>query len=341
MSILAIVNEKGEMTLIVKPFTSSPFILGLQALIMRLHPTHPQFERLQKELKIKEAGDFGERYIMQELQKFSTLYDFHVLHNVILPTVLPMQIDILVITPNGVILLEIKNIRGQVRFKNNPRQLIRTTEKGDTAVFTHPEVQLEQYILAMQQFFDAHHISMPIYGAIVFPFNNVTIHREGEGLPILMAKELPLYFHKLSVGRYQQSVNDITHMILSHIRDRAPFPLCEYYDIEVANLQKGIYCENCGQYGMQKLKRGWICTRCQYVCPHAHVRALRDYYMLVGDTITNKDCRYFLNIDSQDVAKRILQKSCVTRSGSGKYTQYNLSGLYRKCEDSRWPPKNR
>lgn len=141
------------MLLIVKPFTSSPFILGLRALIMRLPPTHSQFERLQQELKIKEAGDFGERYIMRILESFSLLQDFRVLHNVILPTTLPMQIDILVVTPNGIILLEIKNIRGQVHFKNNPRQLIRTTEKGDTTVFTHPEVQLEQYMQAMHQFF--------------------------------------------------------------------------------------------------------------------------------------------------------------------------------------------
>lgn len=316
--------------LIVKPFTSSPFIVGFQALIMRLRPTHPQFERLQQELKIKEAGDFGEHYIMRILQSFSPPHDFHVFHNVILPTALPMQIDILVVTPNGIILLEIKNIRGQVHFKNNPRQLIRTTEKGDTAIFTHPEVQLEQYMQAMQQFLEAHHISMPIVGAIVFPFNNATIHREGEGLPIMMAKELPVYFHKLSREKYKQSVNDITRTILSHIRDRKPFPLCEYYNIEVGDLQKGIYCENCGQFGMQKLKKGWHCKECQHVSTHAHMRALRDYYMLVGDTITNRDCRYFLHIDSPDVAKRILQKSCVKRSGSGKYTQYNLSGLYRQ-----------
>lgn len=150
---------------------------------------------------------------------------------------------------------------------------------------------------------------MPIYGAIVFPFNNATIYLEGDGLPILKGKELPLYFHKLSGGKYKQSVNEITRIILIHIRDRKPFPLRDYYKIEHADLHKGIHCENCGQFGMQKQKKGWYCNECQHISPHAHVQALRDYYMLIGDTITNRDCRYFLHIDSPDVAKRILQKN--------------------------------
>ena len=315
--------------MIVKPFTSSPYILGLEALILRLSTAHPMVDKLQRELKVKEAGDFGERFIMKELQHFSQHYNFRVLHNVILPTALSMQIDILVITPNGLILLEIKNIKGRVHFKQDPRQLVRINENGDTSVFTHPEVQLEQYMQAMKQFLGAHQISIPIYGAIVFPFNNATIQREGDGLPILMAKELPLYFHKLTGGAHKQSVDDIARIILSHVKKRTPFPLCSYYNIPVDSLQKGIYCEKCSRFGMQKLKKGWSCHACQYVNPHAHVRALQDYYMLVSDKITNSDFRYFMQIDSPDVAKRILQKSCAKRSGSGKNTQYYLASPYK------------
>ncbi|QGG49982.1 hypothetical protein [Lysinibacillus pakistanensis] len=46
--------------MIIKPFEPSPLTKGLQALVTRLHPTHPQYQKLQQELKNKEAGDFGE-----------------------------------------------------------------------------------------------------------------------------------------------------------------------------------------------------------------------------------------------------------------------------------------
>ena len=103
--------------MIVKPFTPSSFALGLEALLARLHPSHPQFLKLEQELKRQQAGDFGEKYIMNELQTLPN--DVQLLHNVILPTVLAIQIDILIITPNGIILLEVKNIKGTVHLKNN------------------------------------------------------------------------------------------------------------------------------------------------------------------------------------------------------------------------------
>ncbi|MFJ5790528.1 nuclease-related domain-containing protein [Lysinibacillus sp. NPDC093197] len=313
--------------MIVKPFAPSSLTLGLQALVRRLHPSHPQFTTLQQELKNKEAGDFAEHYILKELEKLPQLSDCHIFHNVMLPTVLPMQIDILVITSSGVIILEIKNIRGTVHFKNDPRQLIRTLDTGEIQVFTHPEIQLEQYIQAMHHVLNKHDIMIPIYGAIVFPFNNVEIHREGEGLPIVMGRELPMYLHKLLAKNKGIATTEITNIILSQLQHRKPYPLCRYYQIDPNALQRGVFCENCGHFGMEKLKRTWLCQRCQHRCTDAHVQALKDYYMLVGDTITNRDCREFLKIDSEYIAKRLLQKSLPTRCNTGKYTKYYLSSL--------------
>jgi len=315
--------------LIIKPFAPPPLTIGLQALVNRLQPTHPQYQKLQQELKNKEAGDFGEHYIMKQLQQIKLLDDCHIFHNVMLPSVLPMQIDILIIVPDAIILLEVKNIRGTVHLKNDPRQLIRTSESGEVHVFTHPEIQLEQYIQGMKHFLDTQNISIPIFGAVVFPFNNANIHREDSGLPILMAKELPLFLHKhIEKSKETSTMNEIKHIILSHLRDRTPFPLCQYYQIEGSALRRGVHCENCGQFGMKKLKTVWHCQSCQHRCPDAHIQALRDYYMLVGETITNHECCDFLTIESGHVAKRILQKLQLPRSGSNKNSRYELSGLY-------------
>ncbi|MFJ7648959.1 nuclease-related domain-containing protein [Lysinibacillus sp. NPDC097279] len=325
--------------MIVKPFAPSSLTLGLQALVRRLHPSHPQFTTLQQELKNKEAGDFAEHYILKELEKLPQLSNCHIFHNVMLPTVLPMQIDILVITSSGVIILEIKNIRGAVHFKNDPRQLIRTLDTGEIQVFTHPEIQLEQYIQAMHQFLNEHDIIIPIYGAIVFPFNNVEIHREGEGLPIVMGRELPMYVHRLIVKKIVTT--EITNIILSQLQHKKPYPLCRYYQIDPDALQRGVFCENCGRFGMEKLKRTWLCQRCQHQSTDAHVQALKDYYMLVGETITNRDCREFLKIDSEYIAKRLLQKSLQTWRNTGKYTKYNLSGLFESPIGVLKSPVNR
>lgn len=313
--------------MIIKPFEPSPLTKGLQALVTRLHPTHPQYQKLQQELKNKEAGDFGEQYVVKELLQMALLNECYIFHNVMLPSVFPMQIDILIIVPNAIIILEIKNIRGTVHFKNNPRQLIRTSETGEVQVFTHPEIQLEQYIQGLKHFLGKHHITIPVYGAVVFPFNNVHILRAYEGLPIIMAKELPLFLHK-HIGKSKETTTEIKQIILSQLQHRTPFPLCHYFQIDSSALQQGVYCESCGQFGMLKLRMTWYCQHCQNKCTNAHIKALLDYYMLIGDTIMNGECREFLKIESQYVVKRILQKVCATSTGSDRYRQYNLSSLY-------------
>ncbi|MFJ7407793.1 MULTISPECIES: hypothetical protein [unclassified Lysinibacillus] len=168
---------------------------------------------------------------------------------------------------------------------------------------------------------------IPIYGATVFPFNNVEIHREGEGLPIVMGRELPMYLHRLIVKNEGIATTEITNIILSQLQYRKPYPLCRYYQIDPNVLQRGVFCENCGHFGMKKQKRSWFCHSCQHQSTDAHVQALKDYYMLVGDTITNRDCREFLKIDSEYIAKRLLQKSLQTWRNAGKYTKYKLSSL--------------
>ena len=181
----------------------------------------------------------------------------------------------------------------------------------------------------MKHFLDTQNISIPIFGAVVFPFNNVNIHREDSGLPILMAKELPLFLHKhIEKSTETTTMNEIKHIILSHLRDRTPVPLCQYYKIDVSTLRRGVHCENCGQLGMKKLRMTWYCQSCQYQSKDAHIRALRDYYMLVGETISNRECRELLNIESQYVAKRLLQKLNLSSTGSDRNRKYDLSTLY-------------
>lgn len=235
-----------------------------------------------------------------------------------------MQMDRLIITASGIVILEIKNIRGTVHFKNNPR---RTNDKGEVQAFTHPEIQLGQYIRAMHHFLNDHNMAVPIYGAIVFPFNNVAIHRKGDGLPIVMGRELLIYLYKIIEKNMGMAMNEITNIILSQLQHRNPFPLCRYYQLEVNALQRAVYCENCGYFGMEKLKRTWFCPRYQHQCTYAHIQALKDYYMLVGHTITNRECRAFLMLECKHVTKRLLQKILRTRCNSGKLTKYDLSSL--------------
>lgn len=109
---------------------------------------------------------------------------------------------------------------------------------------------------------------------LFFLLINVAIHRKGVGQPIVMGRELPIYLYKIIENNMGIATNEITNIILSQLQHKNPFPLCRYYHY----------------FGMEKLNRTWFCRRYQHQCTYAHIQALKDYYMLVGHTITNRKC---------------------------------------------------
>ncbi|MFJ7308591.1 hypothetical protein [Peribacillus frigoritolerans] len=56
-----------------------------------------------------------------------------------------------------------------------------------------------------------------------------------------------------------------------------------------------------------------------------HIHALRDYFYLIGSTITNRQLTVFLSISSSSSATRILQLLNLTSSGVNKGRVYRLN----------------
>ena len=96
--------------MIVKPFEESLMTQGLRVLAKRLMPASSLHERIIRELQHAEAGDHGEQYILQQLEKLSHSLDIKVLHNVSIQKPVPMQLDIVILMPSEVLILESKNI---------------------------------------------------------------------------------------------------------------------------------------------------------------------------------------------------------------------------------------
>ena len=80
---------------------------------------------------------------------------------------------------------------------------------------------------------------------------------------------------------------------------------------------------------MTKYRGGWRCPTCSYKSSHAHVQAIRDWFLLFGGKMTNKDCREFLNIPQRSTATRILQSMQLHTEGEKRNRTYALS-TFRK-----------
>ncbi|MFK5710696.1 hypothetical protein [Lysinibacillus boronitolerans] len=66
----------------IKPYEEAKMTLGLRALVRRLIPNHPSLDQMKRELLQAEAGEYGEKFIMKQLEKLTFTKNFQVLHNI-------------------------------------------------------------------------------------------------------------------------------------------------------------------------------------------------------------------------------------------------------------------
>ena len=116
-------------------------------------------------------------------------------------------------------------------------------------------------------------------------------------------------------------INDLLHSDKEYI----PKPLCVTYSLQKSDIFTGVCCPSCRFLGMTKYRGGWRCPACAQKSSHAHVQAIRDWFLLFGGKMTNRDCREFLNISQRQTATRILQSMELHTEGEKRNRTYAIS----------------
>jgi hypothetical protein len=96
------------------------------------------------------------------------------------------------------------------------------------------------------------------------------------------------------------------------------------YQIPETELLRGVQCPECSAIPMKRQRGKWSCPQCSYSSKDAHIQTLRDFALLIRPTVTNKDVRSFLQIESGTIANRILTDMNLEYSGSCKGREYAL-----------------
>ncbi|HWI47481.1 MAG TPA: nuclease-related domain-containing protein, partial [Rummeliibacillus sp.] len=100
--------------MIIKTYSATHYLETLKNLIYRLSPVYPRKKDLEYEYNRINAGDIGEKFVMETLEQLQLPYDFYIFHNLSLFIESKIQIDILFLTKYYVIIFEVKNIKGTI-----------------------------------------------------------------------------------------------------------------------------------------------------------------------------------------------------------------------------------
>lgn len=320
--------------MIVKKRNRPLYIQKLEALLRRLPRNHPKIPLIQENLAKHTAGYRGEHSIDYPLsfidqRNYLILHDLRLAHNEFY-----FQIDTLLISPHYFFILEVKNIAGTLFFDQDFHQLIRTLD-GKEDVFPDPILQVKRHKIQFATWIKKHKLpDMPIETLVVISNPNSQIqtspqHQDYVRRKVIHRSALPFRISQIEKCYKEafltmKELKKISRLLIKQHSSANAF-IMEKFNIDPDEITKGVHCPDCYHIPMKRMHGTWFCAKCSHNCKSAHIEALRDYSYLVRTTISNREARDFLLVQSNPLASRILQSTFTETEGTQRGTTYHLT----------------
>ncbi|MBK3494798.1 NERD domain-containing protein [Viridibacillus sp. YIM B01967] len=234
-----------------------------------------------------------------------------------------IQIDSLIITPSYICIFEVKNMRGILRFHENPFQLIQIVD-GKKRIYDCPQSQIIRMASSLKYWLQKNNIDLPIYYKIAMPNSNTFIKKSPKKVQLLFNKEIPIFLEQLNVLPHQLNSEEFHKLCVklqSQIKPYNPFPLCNKYNLQPENLLPGIICF-CGMQIEYSIRKNQKCIRCGASKKDILQQALLDWFYLFKPTMTNRECRHYLKIEDKYIVSRLLKNMNLKSIGNTKSRMY-------------------
>lgn len=302
---------------------------ALLSLDNRLPNHHEKKHVVQKNLLIYQAGYNGELEFDAYINEFRADYPHAILHDLYLQhDGAYFQIDSLVITPSSITIIEVKNHKDKTVIKANPTQFIRVFQNGDRKPMRNPYTEIDRKIHLLKSWFNTHGIQIPIDGLLTFAHTNeLAIEHPSPEMKTIFTYEAPAHFRSLPMNEEildAQAIHNLANIMLADHKDYNPFPLADLYDINPADILPGVICPTCNEIGMNWGREKWNCPSCGRSGKIEHIQAVQDWFMLIKPQMTNREFRYFTQLNNRNVARGLLAKSGLQLIGERKAAHYVL-----------------
>lgn len=299
----------------------------MQRLLARLPDTHRQYEAISQKLYQSQSGYAGELIVDRILNEIdfpqgsAILKDFTVEIN---PNFL-VQIDTLILTPSHAMLLEIKNYAGTVFFDELSGKTTKISPEGKIEKFDCIIHQLDRAATGIQKWLIERQIQLPLEAVLVMANQKTEIQEMPKTVPLKFGKQLSRYIRSMPGGPEIMTSLQITtianHLYASSVKWKRK-PACEKYEISPAALKTGVLCLDCNSVMPRRRGRTWTCDNCGNRNEDALLQAVADWYLLISPTLTNKQLRTFLALNSNSAASVIFRQLRLKRKGIPPGTVY-------------------
>ncbi|MED1864080.1 nuclease-related domain-containing protein [Fictibacillus nanhaiensis] len=310
-------------------------LLKFEALLERILPSHNQKQLIESSYRKYLAGFRGELsldYFLSELPHD----DYHIFHDLRIPrndnSQLYFQLDAVIIHSKFCIIIEVKNLIGNLYFDHQYDQIVRTRE-GIDETFPDPVNQVEIQKNHFSNWLLRHKFPrIPIHTLVVItnPKSYIRISpKYGKNAKkIIRGRTLPNKIKEIEkleseVILQKRDLKRISSMLLKVHTSHNP-DILKLFNIHRNEILTGVFCPNCTQVALIRIKRNWLCASCSNTCLNAHKKAIIDYALLFSPVVKNKDLRSFLHMESQSSVKKLLYSMKLKPTGERKAATYTI-----------------
>lgn len=308
----------------------------LEVLEKRLPASHPKKGDMLVMLRRELAGIKGQNSLNFPL-KFNHVTPPTIIHNLRLQDEDGFfELDTFILSGNFILILEVKNWYG-ILYIDEERQIIRVGDDGQEEGMPSPFSQAKIQKIRLKKWLDQQGFLVPVpilYNVVIsFPSTILKPFLPQQKIPseMIHSHQIPWKIQQLHeqypLMQMDQNLIETMANTLHHHHRSKKMSALEMLSLTADDLMNGVFCPDCDYAPMEKIRAGWLCKQCGGLFPNAHLSALRDYQILFGNSITNKQARQFLNITSSYVTKRILQKACADSEGEKNKKVYFLNLL--------------
>ncbi|MGE6375487.1 nuclease-related domain-containing protein [Peribacillus muralis] len=155
----------------------------LESLVRRLSPGHVRHPSINEDIKKIRAGYKGE-YRVFHLLKALPQKDYLLFHDIRLcGSPFSFQMDILIPTPFFLLIVEVKNMAGEILFDNTFNQLIRINPDGKTEAFDDPILQVSRQRMHLLDWLKTKNINnLPVETLVVSTHSSTIIRAANKEL---------------------------------------------------------------------------------------------------------------------------------------------------------------
>lgn len=330
------------MQLIVKPLVVPISVLQMEALDRRLLPSHPKKQLIEAKARNLRAGYNGERALQFPLS-FLPYDDYLLFYHLRIPDEFgSFQIDTLILSVKFILIIETKNIEGEICF-DDMGQAIRTKGQHEES-FGNPIDQVRlQHLRLLRWLRQFNFPPIPIQKIVVYSststiLKNRTNNKSVADMVMHKEKIIPKiedlsYTHHSSILSEEQLSNLSFQLLSAHTPEN--INVLTKYRISSGELIKGVVCPDCQAAPMLRKGGKWLCQYCACSSKTAHIQALMDYELLIGSYINNREAKDFLQLESVDIVKRLLQKENLSYIGKNSGRKYKLNFVYNRYYDGK------